>query len=267
MNERLFQSLAEFAPLILPCLSNAGASSATQIGGDHEGLTRILADQCDNLTCINSCPSRAFIEWSRVVPNVTLIVKQSLEALDQSDPADAWFIDGDHNYFSVYHELKRIHALQIESERPLLAFIHQVSWPCARRDFYSVPNRIPAGWRHPHSFDHGVTLDNARALRGQGLRAGENGAVALMEGGKQNGVLSAVEDFLCEAELADRALRYVHIPALQGLGIVFDKHAPWSDALAQFLLPYHANPLIARLEESRLRSGLEVIEWQNRAAS
>jgi hypothetical protein len=179
---------------------------------------------------------------------------------------DAWFVDGDHNYYTVFNELRAIDDIQRRAGKPILAFLHDVSWPCARRDFYYAPERIPAGWRHPHSFDHGVRLgDDAPAL-GRGFRGENQFAVALPNGGERNGVLTAVEDFLASADSEQRPLYYVHVPAVFGLGVIFDAGADWSSALAEFLLPYHANPLIARLEENRLRNYLEVIEWQDRAS-
>ncbi|MFU7529350.1 hypothetical protein [Qipengyuania sp. ASV99] len=80
-------------------------------------------------------------------------------------------------------------------------------------------------------------------------------------------MLTAVEDFLKESDGDARPLYYVHVPAVLGLGIIFDAAASWSKALAQFLLPYHANPLIARQEESRLRNWIEVIDWQDHSAA
>lgn len=271
MTELLIHSMSEFAPLILPCLDHAGVRSIAEIGSEHGGMSKELAKRCQEkgatLTCIDPEPAAGFAEWAQAEPHVTHIAEPSLDALKACSAADAWFVDGDHNYYTVYHELKMIDAAQREGGKPLLAFLHDVSWPCARRDFYYAPSRIPAGWRHPHSFDHGVRLGEEAAMRGRGLRGMGNFAVALEAGGERNGVLTAVEDFLRETDSDERPLMYVHVPAVLGLGIVFDAAASWSEALAEFLLPYHANPLIARIEENRLRNYLEVIEWQDRAAS
>jgi hypothetical protein len=268
MSDLLIHSMSEFSSLILPCLEKAGVRDVSEIGSEFGGMSRLLADHCEAqggaLTCIDPEPQEGFAQWAGELAHVDHVALPSLDALQSASAADAWFVDGDHNYYTVFHELVAIDAIQRAAGRPLLAFLHDVSWPCARRDFYYAPARIPAGWRHPHSFDHGVRLGEGKALFGRGLRGMGHFAIALAEGGEHNGVLTAVEDFLAQADSEERPLYYVHVPAVLGLGVVFDAGAPWSEAVAQFLLPFHANPLIARLEENRLRNYLEVIEWQDR---
>lgn len=271
MTDLLIHSMSEFASLILPCLDEAKAYDIAEIGSEFGGMSKLLAEHAGKhggaLTCIDPEPARGFAAWADAVPHVHHIAQPSLDALKHCDAADVWFIDGDHNYYTVFHELAVIDALQKAADRPLLAFLHDVSWPCARRDFYCAPERVPPGWRHPHSFDHGVRLDDGGVFPARGLRGMGAFAVALEAGGPRNGVLTAVEDFLKDADQDARPLYYVHVPAVLGLGIIFDAGARWSEALAQFLLPYHANPLIARLEENRLRNWLEVIDWQDRSAA
>ena len=270
MTDLLIHSMSEFSSLIMPCLEEAKVASINEIGSEFGGMSRVLAERCaaqgGTLTCIDPEPAEGFAEWTASDSHVRHVAQPSLEALVDAEAADAWFVDGDHNYYTVYNELLSIDAIQQAAGRPLLAFLHDVSWPCARRDFYYAPDRIPAGWRHPHSYDAGVRLESGEAFPERGLRGMGHFAVALQAGGERNGVLTAVEDFLAQADSEERPLYYVHVPAVMGLGIIFDANAPWAGALAEFLLPYHANPLIARLEENRLRNYLEVIEWQDRCA-
>ncbi|MEM7779353.1 MAG: class I SAM-dependent methyltransferase [Pseudomonadota bacterium] len=270
MSDLLIHSMSEFSSLILPCLDEAGARDIAEIGSEFGGMSKLLAKHAETLggtlTCIDPEPAEGFADWASEQDCVHHIAQPSLDALKKTEAADAWFIDGDHNYYTVYHELCAIDAIQRDANRPLLAFLHDVSWPCARRDFYYAPDRVPPGWRHPHSFDHGVRLDEEGAHAGRGLRGMGAFAIALEAGGPRNGVLTAVEDFLRQADSEERELFYVHVPAVLGLGIIFDAGAQWSTKVAEFLLPFHANPLIARLEENRLRNWLEVIEWQDRSA-
>jgi len=272
MSELLIHSMAEFSSLIIPCLEHAKVANVAEIGSEFGGMSKLLAQHTASaggtLTCIDPEPADGFAPWAAEQSNVRHVPLPSLEALaGELDEVDAWFVDGDHNYYTVYHELVGIDAAQRASGKPLLAFMHDVSWPCARRDFYYAPERVPPGWRHPHSFDHGVRLGEDGVLAGRGLRGMGSFAVALQAGGERNGVLTAVEDFLKEADTEERPLFYVHVPAVLGLGIIFDAQAEWSGALAEFLLPFHANPLIARLEENRLRNWLEVVDWQDRSGS
>lgn len=270
MSELLIHSMSEFSSVILPCLEQAKAREIVEIGSEFGGMSKVLAgwtgERGGSLTCIDPEPADGFAGWTEEHSHVHHVARPSLEALGDHDAADAWFVDGDHNYYTVIHELQAIDRIQREAGRPLLAFMHDVSWPCARRDFYYAPDRVPPGWRHPHSYDHGVRLDADEVLAGRGMRGMGSFAVALEIGGPRNGVLTAVEDFLREADTKERPLFYVHVPAVFGLGIIFDASASWSTPIAEFLLPYHANPLIARLEENRLRNWLEVIDWQDRCA-
>lgn len=272
MSDLMIHSMSEFSSLILPCLDHAKVKTIAEIGSEFGGMSKLLASHAreaeGTLTCIDPEPADGFADWARDEGNVKHIAYPSLDALAAGvEPVDAWFVDGDHNYYTVYNELTGIDAIQREAGKPLLAFMHDVSWPCARRDFYYAPDRVPPGWRHPHSFDHGVRLGEDGVLSGRGLRGMGAFAVALQAGGARNGVLTAVEDFLKEADTEERPLFYVHVPAVLGLGIIFDGNAEWASAVAEFLLPFHANPLIARLEENRLRNWLEVVDWQDRAAS
>lgn len=270
MSDLLIHSMAEFSSLILPCLDEAKIRDITEIGSEFGGMSKVLAERArekgGQLTCIDPEPAEGFAEWVAQERCVHHIAEPSLDALKGCEAADAWFVDGDHNYFTVLHELEAIDAIQRAADRPLFAFLHDVSWPCARRDFYYAPDRVPRGWRHPYSYEHGVMLGEDDVLEGRGMRGMGQFAVALEAGGPKNGVLTAVEDFLKAGDTEERSLYYVHVPAVFGLGIVFDAGAPWAESVAQFLLPYHAHPLIARLEENRLRNWLEVIDWQDRSA-
>lgn len=271
MSDLLIHSMAEFASIIMPCLEDANVSQISEIGSEFGSMSQMLADYCGarggTLTCIDPEPVKGFADWVAQTPHVSHIPLPSLDALGTCAAADAWFVDGDHNYFTVYNELVMIDAANRAAGRPLLAFLHDVSWPCARRDFYYAPERIPEQWLRPHSYDHGVLLGSADAHPGRGLRGEGQFAVALEQGGAHNGVLTAVEDFLAGADTDDRPLCYVHIPAVLGLGIIFAADAPWSEALAARLAVYHQNPLIARLEENRLLNYLQVIDWQDRTSA
>ena len=186
MTDLLIHSMSEFAPLIMPVLDETKARHLSEIGSEFGGMSRMLADRCrvngGSLTCIDPEPAPGFVEWADDDPHVTHIARPSLEALPTVSACDAWFVDGDHNYYTVYHELSAIDAIQRAAGRPLLAFVHDVSWPCARRDFYYAPERIPHEWRHSHSFDHGVRLEQDGALDGRGLRGMGDFAVAFKSG-------------------------------------------------------------------------------------
>ena len=151
--------------------------------------------------------------------------------------------------------------------KPFFAFLHDVDWPCGRRDFYYAPEQIPEKFRHPYDYDGGVLPGATAPVFGRGFRGAGQFAVATHEGGPRNGVLTAVEDFLAEAAEAGRSYAYAQVPAVFGLGIVIPADAPWCEAVADYLLPYHDNQLIRSLEQNRLANYLAVLDWQDRLAA
>jgi hypothetical protein len=267
----LIHSMSEFSDIILGCMHAAGAQNLVEVGAEFGGMSQQLAAYAQvksgHLTSIDPAPQAEFITWAQNCPTVTHVAQPSLDAMPNLANVDAWVIDGDHNYYTVSNELRIANELALRDGRPLLAFLHDVSWPTGRRDMYYAPDRIPAEWRHPHSYDGGAFLGQSNLHDGRGFRGMGNFAFATHEGGPRNGVLTAVEDFLEAARTPGRALAFAHVPAVFGLGVVFDSTAPWAADVAQIVHPYHDNKLMASLELNRLRNYLAVIDWQDRQAA
>jgi len=259
--------MSEFADIILGGLDIAEAATIAEIGAEFGGMSQRLADFAaahgGRLYSIDPAPKPEFVEWAKSCAHVRHLPELSLAAIPTLNGVQAWIVDGDHNYYTVYHELKAIAEAGERQNIPLLAFLHDVSWPSGRRDMYYAPDQIPAEWRQPFSYKGGATLDCSTLIGGTGFRGDGNFAWAIEEGGPRNGVLTAVEDFIAEAGAAGRNLAYAHVPAVFGLGILFDADAPWAAQLAQHVAPFHNNPLLASLEENRLRNYLKVIEMQD----
>jgi len=259
----LIHSMAEFESLILPVLDLVKPRHLVEIGSEHGGLTALLSRWAvasdARLTSVDPAPSPIFREWAATAQAFTHIEKPSLEAIGDLSDVDCWFIDGDHNWYTVYHELELIAQQNARSAKPALIFLHDVGWPNARRDAYYCPERIPAEYRHEYSYDIGVTIDQGDLASG-GWRGHGAFAWATHEHGPRNGVLTAIEDF-AGARGDEYALAV--IPAVFGMAVLFSTDAPWGVELSQQLLPYHEHPLMAKLEENRLRNYLRVIEMQD----
>ena len=166
-------------------------------------------------------------------------------------------LDGDHNHFTVYNELTLIERAWRAADVAGLALLHDVGWPCGRRDAYYGPGGLPPEAVHPHSYNLGVTLDNPSLIRG-GFRGEGHFAWATQEGGPRNGVRTAVEDFL--AEHPDYSFHSVD--AVFGLGAVVRKGSAAEHAVLEVFAPYN-NELVRRLERNRLELYLKVIELQD----
>jgi hypothetical protein len=268
MSNLLIHSMSEFSEIIVEALDLAGAREIVEIGAEFGGMSALLADyaaaQDGRLTCVDPCPKDEFVQWATDHPDVRHVARASLDAFDDLGNVDAWVIDGDHNWYTVYNELQRVDAACRRDGKPLLVFLHDVAWPWARRDLYYAPERIPAAFRHPYSFEGGVTLDFPGLLQERGFRGCGQFACAAHEGGPRNGVLTAVEDYIDEIRAEGRGIAFARIPAVFGLGILFGTDAAWAPALSELVIPWHENQLVARLEENRLRNYLAVIDWQDR---
>ena len=267
MDDLLIHSMSEFSEIISSALRIASARNIVEIGAEFGGTSSLLADHAaameGELVSIDPCPQQAFIDWCAANPAVRHVAAPSLEVITSLANVDAWVIDGDHNWFTVFNELTMIDAVCQRDAKSLLCFVHDVTWPSGRRDSYYTPDRIPEAYRQPFDYTGGATLGQNGLINDRGFRGHGQFAWALQEGGPKNGVKTAVEDFI---KSCGRDLAYVEVPAVFGLGILFDRNASWSDRLADHLLPWHENALLASLERNRLANYLTVIEWQDREA-
>ncbi len=267
MSNLLIHSMAEFSDLIFGCLETAKARKIVEIGAEFGGMSHLLAEfvaaNGGRLTSIDPAPHPDFAVWAEHSQVVTHLAAPSLDVMEDIHDVDAWIIDGDHNYYTVFNELKAADRVSHRDGKPLFAFLHDVGWPTGRRDMYYAPERIPADFRHPHEFGAGAVLDRIDLVPGQGFRGGSNWAMANQSGGPRNGVMTAVEDFVALVAAEGRTLAFANIPAVFGLGVLFDAAAPWSGDVALQLAPFHDNRLLATVEQNRLRNYLKVIEWQD----
>lgn len=263
----LIHSLSELSDIILSSLDMADARNVVEVGAEFGGMSQLLADyasaRAGTLTSIDPTVKPEFTAWLAANPSARHLAKPSLDAIGEVSNTDAWIVDGDHNYYTVYHELLGIDAACHRDSKPLFAFLHDVNWPSARRDSYYAPERIPAEWRHPYDYAGGVTLDTEELLPNQGFRGAGQFAFARHSGGPRNGVLTAVEDFVAQTRDTGRDIAFAYIPAVFGLAVIFDSNAPWSGDVAAALMPFHQSKLLQSLEENRLRNYLRVLEFQD----
>jgi cephalosporin hydroxylase len=142
----------------------------------------------------------------------------SLNVLPQLAPVDVALVDGDHNWYTVFHELKQLAATASAAGAQLPVLVmHDVCWPYGRRDLYYAPETIPEEFRQPYA-QQGMRMDRKKLLPRGGLNPTMYNA--LEEGGPRNGVMTALDDFEREH---GRPLRRVVIPIYFGLAIVAEQ--------------------------------------------
>jgi hypothetical protein len=191
-----------------------------EIGSKRGENTEYLLDFCQRrnavLHVVDPVPGYDPTEWGERFADTFVFHRMlSLEAIPGIHRVDVALIDGDHNWFTVYNELKAIEDRCRADDHPFpLVIMHDVAWPYSRRDLYYEPSTIPDAYRHPYGT--GGILPGSSALSTQG---GLNRGMcnALSEGGPQNGVLTGIEDFMKQAGLD---IELVCIPVFNGLGIL-----------------------------------------------
>jgi cephalosporin hydroxylase len=180
----------------------------------------------------------------------------SLDVLPTLEPMDAALIDGDHNWYTVYNELRMLAAGARRAGAPMPVMImHDVLWPYGRRDLYYSPDQIPDEFRQPHA-QRGIKPSMKRLAAVGGLNPTMHNAIE--EGGPRNGVMTALDDFVAEY---DKPLRVLVLPIYFGLAIVVEeerlaRQPELAAALERLETAEGRGELLEVAEEVRLRAML-----------
>lgn len=203
-------------------------------------LLEICQEKLAKLTVVDPYPTIDEVLIKKQYHGIFTLVKDlSLNILPQLDTFDVILIDGDHNYYTVYHELKILEEKCKNKAFPLI-FLHDVSWPYARRDLYYNPDNIPSNAINPYE-KKGI-LYGKKALDEKGLNRHLNNACE--SDTPKNGVLTAVEDFLKETS---QNLTFDCLNCFNGLGIISNNE----NVLHLFKSLKQSDEIIALLEKER----------------
>lgn len=178
--------------LTIPLIRQTGKKSVLEIGSSYGNSVRPLMELGDiEVAVIDPCldADLAAVFGDRI----TLHKGLSLEILPTlEEPYDCIFIDGDHNWYTVFNELKVIEKRKLLKAGGFI-FLHDIGWPYGRRDMYYQPDCIPAAYVKPYA-KRGIQRGRSLPLTDGGFNSGHHNAVE--EFGPRNGVLTAVEDYL-----------------------------------------------------------------------
>ena len=256
-----------YESIIEPILDGLRPRVVVEIGSETGATTRKLIEFCGRsgalLHAVDPNPGFDPGDWpGRYGGRAIFHRTTGLDALSRIAGFDAVLIDGDHNWYTVYHELKQVEATCANSGHPFpLILLHDVGWPYGRRDQYYHPESIPAEFRQPHA-KRGMRPGSGELLESGGFNYGYwNG---LFEGGPRNGVLTAVEDFVRES--GDR-LELTTFPGFHGLGILASRTLiERNEALARFLGTLNLTEAVRRhiegLEANRIDLAARLQESQ-----
>lgn len=206
--------------ILEPALTLRVPQGIVEIGSEDGKTTRLLLDFCKRqgatLQAIDPVPKFDADAWQQEAGARFVVHRSlSLDVIAQLDRFDVALIDGDHNWYTVYHELKLLEERSRQLAQPFpLVFMHDVGWPFGRRDGYYDLETIPPEFRQPCEGETSLPDVAGAPSPAAVLRTVWH---AKDEGGARNGVLTAVEDFLREAP----GLRLIVLPGLHGLAILF----------------------------------------------
>lgn len=253
--------------LMEPMLEELKPEVMVEIGSfDGDNTERILEYSKVHggvLHAIDPAPRFPADEWAKESQGrMVFHQKLSLEILEAIEGPDLVFLDGDHNYYTVYHELKQIQvAAEKASKAYPVIFFHDVLWPYGRRDQYydieTVPpegrQEVKRGGIHP---DHDEILDEY-GMSHQFWHA-------VKEGGPKNGVRTAIEDFLKECGFAHE---WIVVPGFHGLGVLIPEGRKIEGGFQDRVRNELGNVLLEKgllddLERSRMKHFIDAQEAQ-----
>ena len=202
-----------------PLIEAIAPRRIVEIGAEFGWNTRHLLDYCRRtnafLDIIEPLPLQSLRD--QLSPygenHFCLHVGKSWDCIPTIAVPDVVMLDGDHNWRTVFTELSLLRTRAESSGQPMpIVLAHDCAWPYARRDMYYDPDAFREVHRQPYAYK-GI-LPGISELVDNGVNA--QFANALTEGGPENGVLTAIEDFVA----ANEGIKLWTLPFFNGLGIV-----------------------------------------------
>lgn len=256
--------MKNYWPILKPIFESFQPKSICEIGSERGLTTKLIMEEFHSLEAIHVVdPAISSSIKALQQDNLHLHEQKSIDYLKDCAESDIYFVDGDHNYYTVTKELELIEQKMGPDSKKFI-FIHDVSWFWGRRNLYYDQSNIPD--IHTHVSEGALVLENEHTDAIQGFRFGEHYSVAEKYGGKENGVLTAIENFVSNSALD---WHFSSIPSLYGLGFL------WLDANLDEKQKQHIqaeirklesiNPFLGILEANRLRLLQGLNEWKDLA--
>ncbi|MES2141895.1 MAG: hypothetical protein V4471_03285 [Pseudomonadota bacterium] len=256
-------SLLNFKDILKPLILHSTIQSICEIGIEKSHLTTWLASlsHVKNFNYTGIDPAIDSIPEFR--GESKLFKENSLTYLNR--PAadhDLFLIDGDHNYYTVYHELQSIFSKK--NPKQSICFLHDVLPPCGNRDAYYNPSNIPPNFLHPLTSTK--SLNSNFEVCDYGYKSCGEFSWAIESGNQKNGVSAAIKYFLANYK-KELDLHYFTIPLFYGLGILYSKKLI-NPSIQKFLLKKNIYRLLANknlfqhIETNRIKLYFNLITEQ-----
>jgi hypothetical protein len=253
-------NMANFYSFLRPLVLEVQPKKVCEIGSNEGHSTKAWLDICREsgaeMHVVDPILPASGSETVNGVP-LTNFSAMSIDYLAaQTVPADVYFLDGDHNYYTLHKELTMIRDLarRSSSAMPLL-ILHDTSWPCNKRDsFYDLSN-IPAEGRSAPLDESDLSLFVEHELAECGFNSRQPWSIPkthpnLGDGSFAVGLEAAVDDFL----KSNPEMIRVAFPSLFGVTVLFDsKRAAQSEAFKRLqAIEMTFEPFLRILELNRL---------------
>jgi Methyltransferase domain len=166
--------------LTCPLLKEAGKKTILEIGSSFGNSIRPILDLNDvEVSIIDPCIDANLLEMFG--ERIKLFEGYSLDVLPRLNGSfDCIFIDGDHNWYTVFNELKAMERGNLLHEDGIV-FLHDIGWPYGRRDMYYQPELIPEEFRNCYA-RRGIERGQKTLLDSGGANAGHNNALHAYSG-------------------------------------------------------------------------------------
>lgn len=251
----LLHSMSVFREIFEIIFANRPIATVVEVGVESGQVSSLYTELgASAVYCVDPTPSDALRRTLAGNPALHLVEQPSPGVLADLPVADLYVLDGDHNYAVVHAELSWI----LKNAPDAVIAMHDVMWPSGRRDLYYEPSPLPAEQRHDYT-DEGPTVwhDGVTPAGFVGVGAF---TMAREAGGERNGVLTAVEDVLSQAE--NDGWLFDIVPAVFGMGLVMPKRGHGVEKIMADLRPYTTSRLLATLENNRIALYTRVLQMQ-----
>ena len=247
--------------VIYPIIKEYKPKHIVEIGAQHGKNTVKIAQYCKThnckISCIDPFPMFDFKSIEKDLGDkFTLYEDLSLNVLGKLSDMDIVLIDGDHNWYTVFNELKLIYKRQ-KDKFPLVIF-HDIGWPYGRRDLYYNVENIAPQYINAHK-KAGIIYGQSQLVENDGINAHLDNAI--YENDNKNGVLTAIEDFIEETPLD---FEFVKFQGLNGLGMLALKEKAITNIIKD--KKYILN-VLELTEEDRLDKELNIVRLNKKKKS
>lgn len=254
-------------PILRPLLKAANAKRVVEIGAEAGRNSTRLAQWCKANAAfadiIDPAPKFDTVAFEQTFAGAAKVhITPSLEVLADLPPADVVLIDGDHNWYTVFHEINLLLGPpEAPQQNPPILVLDDTGWPWGRRDSYYDPDRIPEAFRQTYA--KGQIAPGSSGWDPRGIIF--DIPCATTQGGARNGVLTALEDALAGRE---DDFEIVSVGVYSGLAIVVPKtklgSSPELQAfLAEFRPSAALRPLLDLLENARIGGALAIEQFRS----